>query len=537
MLKNKNTYLFIGTIGIIITGFLMTNGIQHYVDIVFLDETSYLIRGSKMFGKIPKRWGPMYCAWYRVLMFFQSDLLKLYFLNFKLMAMIPSALLFLTLSRYSKVTILNLLISLGFLVSIFNLPIYPRVSFFCISIILVALFISSYLKDIFLKGLLFISMALLISYVRPEFYLTIILLLLTLATMFVFKTITYKKQYTLPIIVFLVAATILHLGLGNPLLIKLNGFNRSIIAFGEHFAYNYSQWNNIDLYLWLEWRDIFVQNFGDVNSLTDAIHNNFPMFWKHVYTNIIGFIYALTNLFTSFILPFKLSKTASLIIGLIIMVIALISFIRYFKKVINYEMLFLLVFAIPTLISCILVFPRNHYMVLIVPFISLILVRIINPMIKEENNSITLVGVILLSVLFISFGPRIDDFKYWKHDVKVNGVVNNIMALEILNIIDPNEEVRMLTSEGDLTPFLKINVDFVIPKEKKGVDFYTFLEQQNPDIIYVTNLMLFNPYFARDSTWQAFLTDYEAHGFNKKLLGDEINEFFLVSDEFSNYFD
>ncbi|MCB0451217.1 MAG: hypothetical protein KDC97_13970, partial [Confluentibacter sp.] len=102
LLENRTLQILLGIIGIIITGVLMTHGLKNAMDIYFLDETSYLVRGTKMFGAIPKRWGPLYCAWYRVLFIVENNLVDLFYLNYKLMAVIPSALLFAALSRYSK---------------------------------------------------------------------------------------------------------------------------------------------------------------------------------------------------------------------------------------------------------------------------------------------------------------------------------------------------------------------------------------------------------------------------------------------------
>ena len=144
LLDNRTFHVILGVIGIILVGVLMTSGLNGIMDIFFLDESYYLVRGTKMFGSIPKRWGPLYCTWYRGLFTVESNLVNLFYLNFKLMAIIPATLLFLALSRYSKSLLFALFIALCFLISNFNLPVYPKISFFCISIISGVLWMSSF---------------------------------------------------------------------------------------------------------------------------------------------------------------------------------------------------------------------------------------------------------------------------------------------------------------------------------------------------------------------------------------------------------
>ena len=532
--KNRTFHLTLGVIGILLTGILMTNGLKSSMDIFFLDESSYLVRGTKMFGSIPKRWGPLYCAWYRILYIFEENLVDLFYLNFKWMAILPSTLLFLALSRFSKSAILPLLIALSFLVSNFNLPVYPKISFYCSAIILSVLWASSFCKEVFYKALLFLSAALLLSFARPEFYLSFLLIIPATIVVLAIKKVKVKKQYVWAFSVFLLSAIILHIALGNPMLMKIGGHNRSLIAFGEHFAYNYAQWNNIDLYTWLAWEDIFREHFGNANSLTAAIQANFSLFWKHITSNLGEFISSFSNLVTSLIIPLKISTKAGIIVGIGILLFIVISISKNLKKVWNLEILFLLLLALPAIISSILIYPRNHYLVLLVPLVGTLLIASLN-FIATLKKSLTTIGIIALVGLFVLLGPKAGDYKYFEIR-KEEGILNNQMAVAMFQNVTLTQPVTMLSNEGDFAEFAHKKIRWIVPSSKKQEGFSTFLENENPDIIYLTQSIYKNPYYANDQSWNTFLKQYEEYGYQKKMLDEEVKEFFLIKSQLINYF-
>lgn len=60
------------------------------MDVLFWDESLYLSRGLSMFDHIPKDWGPSYSLWYKLLSYFISDRVELYYFNFKLTTILIS---------------------------------------------------------------------------------------------------------------------------------------------------------------------------------------------------------------------------------------------------------------------------------------------------------------------------------------------------------------------------------------------------------------------------------------------------------------
>lgn len=526
--ENRTVQIAFGLLAIAATGFLMTKGLKGAMDIFFLDESSYLVRGTKMFKNIPKRWGPLYCTWYKFLSFGQPDKVNLFYLNFKLMAVLPAMALFLALSRYAKNLFVPLLIVLCYLVSAFNLPVFPKISFFCITLIFLTIYISSFAKDAAQKWLLFLSVAMLLSFARPEFYMSFLFIGLVGIGLFLLKKIELKKSFVLPFLAFAAVAAVLHLGLGNPLLMKIEGHNRSLIAFAEHFSYNLSQWQNLDVYTWLAWEDYFAEHFGEAASITEVMKANPSMFWKHVFSNLSNTFTNVMALLTALVLPFKLPVGVSIAIGIVLILVVLVSLFTDFKAFNKIEFIFLICLVIPALISCLLVYPRNHYLVMLVPIASLLLVIVSNKLELNPKFDVRLITAIAL--LFIFLNPKASDFKYFEIR-KDEGVLNNQLAIELFDSPQFPAGAVVFSNEGDFSHFLKKDIDWVAANDKLHQNFDAYRATNNPDVIYITKTIHKNPYYIEDATWQQFLKDYETLNYQRYELQPGIQEYLLIKDK------
>ena len=137
---------FVGIFFLIISGINATSGLEHYMDVLFWDESLYLSRGLSMFEYIPRDWGPSYSLWYKLLSVFIPDRVELYYFNFKLTTILLSISLFLLLLACGVQRILAFLFSLFFISSFINIPVWPRVSHFCIIVIITGILIAKYQK-------------------------------------------------------------------------------------------------------------------------------------------------------------------------------------------------------------------------------------------------------------------------------------------------------------------------------------------------------------------------------------------------------
>ena len=77
---------------ILLVGWVYTFEIESVLDIALYDETSYLYRGLLIPNGFPSaEAAPLYALWYYLLSLLQHDAIDLYFLNYKLMTVLPPA--------------------------------------------------------------------------------------------------------------------------------------------------------------------------------------------------------------------------------------------------------------------------------------------------------------------------------------------------------------------------------------------------------------------------------------------------------------
>src|SRR5215217_4847490 len=165
---------------LLLAGLKFTYRLPSILDIDLLDESGYLYKGVRLItdGVPSAENAPLYAAWYYMLSLLQPDRVALYFLNYKALTVLPPILVFFLLRRYGLSTLAGVIISGLFLVSAANLPVMPKPNHFALIIILLSLIAATYTKRDTLAILLVSIGTLVCSYVRPEFFLTYLLILM-----------------------------------------------------------------------------------------------------------------------------------------------------------------------------------------------------------------------------------------------------------------------------------------------------------------------------------------------------------------------
>lgn len=280
----------IAGIGVLVyCGLHIYAGLENHMDIQFADEAAYLRFGLDLPGHLNRDWGPLYAIWYKLLSFFTTDTIKLYYLNFRLTAIIPPILLLLFLWRMGVNFILAFFISYCVLVSEANISVWPRVSQFCIILLLSGLILSTYFKNKFYQLLLLTLVTFLCSYARPEFYLAFILLLFITILLGFYQPITFNKKTTGWIIFYVIIIASLHLFFRFPSN-NFFGFNRGVAAFYQHYAFNLRIQHKLDVDAWLGWEDLAKSTFGNCNSMLCVIINQPKIFILNTLFNIKNYI-------------------------------------------------------------------------------------------------------------------------------------------------------------------------------------------------------------------------------------------------------
>jgi hypothetical protein len=93
------------------------------------------------------------------------------------MTLLPVLALFVVMRGYKISRILALVLAVGFLYSPINFPTSPKVSHFVVILLLVGAFVANRSKSGVLQSAVFVLTALLAAYVRPEYFLSFLLML------------------------------------------------------------------------------------------------------------------------------------------------------------------------------------------------------------------------------------------------------------------------------------------------------------------------------------------------------------------------
>ncbi|MCO5232374.1 MAG: hypothetical protein LC105_09845 [Chitinophagales bacterium] len=518
----------IGAFIIFLTGWYFTRDLSQSLDILFWDEANYMKSGWMIPNKFNHSWGPSYAIWYKILSLFESDSIQLYFLNYRLMTIIPAMVLFVFLAFANIRTWAAWGIGLLFLFATINITVWPKISHFCISIFLIGLILMRYISSYPIKISFLSLFALYIAYARPEFYLTYLAILGLWILSVCIKDFRSKKAWWISIGL-ISLGFLIQFKMGNPLL-NFQG-DRSALAFAQHFTFNYFKWKNIDQDFWITWMPYYHELFHDATSIKAAYQNNSQLFQMHILSNIQNYFVSGFQLFSDAMLPEKLIKisiTGRLIIIAIggFLMFGLASQDKYFENIIhglkrNVLVIILLgIMVLPTLASSFLIYPRLHY-ILFHYFFFILLVSIFFFSKSTENKSVNrwtiVIATVILGVVLWQMPSTKDyhHFDMWRKE-RSQANLNTVKKLRAYNFTTP---IRLLENEGGMNIFLPNNYSWV-RGFAKDTTWTAYIEKEHVDIIYVTPSLTKYPTLKSDSTWYLFKSQPENYGFEKVNTGN-----------------
>jgi hypothetical protein len=210
------------------------------------------------------------------------------------------------------------------LIGAINLPVWPKVSHFALIVILVTLAAAGRIRVPSARWAVLCAGALLAAYVRPEFFLSFVLL----AACFVYVLVRSEERRggRLAAAGAVIGLTVvLIVGWGPP----IGGGERSFGAFAQHFARNWVVWTGSNLNPWTDGRAIMAQNFGGAASVARAMLNTPAVFARHVVANLIaapGDLYRLLFVHADLLLPDRQRAWEAL--GLFLLVIGVLLWTR-----------------------------------------------------------------------------------------------------------------------------------------------------------------------------------------------------------------
>ena len=502
---------------ILIAGLKFTFGIENTLDIGLYDESQYLDRGVTLWnsGLPSSANAPLYAIWYFILSLLEPNRVNLYYLNYKLTIIALPILIYYLLRRNTVSILVSLIISWLVLVSPANAVTWPKVSHFGLLLILATILVIGH-KGPLLRSSVFASIgALLVSYVRPEYFLTYILSTVLFIFLFIRDYKELERQYSLGLMACGLLLSVLLIGtLGFP----ITG-NRSMLAFGQHFSLNWVYWNRSAINPWTNWGEIISHNFGSVHSLPEAFAQNPSAFLKHVTYNILNFLRFTPKLFFPVNLKeISASVVALLSIGLLVanLVIAYLSNTHYArlltfisnvrKNILQYQRLLILVglFLVPGLVSIIIIYPRDHYL-LVFSVLMVAIIAILSTSPDFKQGQVNFKKLFFFCAVTLIATPGVPQGQNFAPKPNVN-TIQFIQSMEI------SEQVNLLEAQGGYNIYLGSNFHRV-KEYDKNANFDHFRADRNINMVVVSDLLLKDARFANDPEWQSFLENYHQSGY------------------------
>jgi hypothetical protein len=520
--------LVAGSFIIGIVGWYFTRDLFQSLDVLFWDEANYMQSGLRITEKFNHSWGPAYAVWYKLISLFESDTIKLYFLNFRLLTILPAIALFVLLAISNIRLWVSFSLGLFFVFANINLPVWPKVSHYCIFIFLTGMIIAKYIPSKLIK-IAFISLfALNISYARPEFFLTYVAILGLWVIALFYKDFRNTKAIIISVLI-IGFGLLIQVKMGNPLF-NFQG-DRSALAFAQHFMFNYFEWNHIDQDWWITWMSYYHDLFGNVTSIKDAYHTNPKLFHLHFLTNFQNYFVQASQLYSDAMLPEKIIRIPQIVRivilalgGIVMIVISTNS--KYLNTIVNgfkkntLSILFMLFLVAPTVISCFVIYPRTHYMIfqyfLLIFLISILFFSI--PTANKNYDRFTLLYSVLLIGLIFILMPSTKDYHHfdlWRKETSQA----NLKSIEKINSYNFKGPIHLLENEGGMNIFLGKNYSWV-RGFMKDTTWTAYLEKEQVDIIYVTPSLVKYPTLKQDSTWYDFESHPEKYGYVKVHPGN-----------------
>ncbi|MGA0556372.1 hypothetical protein ACO2Q8_06970 [Larkinella sp. VNQ87] len=544
-MKNRLMGSLAGVGLLIVAGLALTHNLPGRYDVVFGDEMTYLASGlAYTFPPDPylAQWGSLYAAWLWFLHLFTPDTLDLFYLNWRLLIILTGALLFLYLYLRKSGFSVSLFCALCFQFSTLNVLLDPRISAFTLCLMLAGLCVIQ-ARSWSARSVLLITAltSLFCAYVRPEFYVTMLIALgLALGTFLLPKLRgNYRSASAWSGLVgVIVCIVVMRFLFGNPLAQREQGSDRSFDAFVQHFSINYNTWNNrpIDIPI-IQQFELIAAVFGpEVKSMRDAFRVHPDLVLRHFWMNITNTTKAefrvLGSLFFETPLnhlnsPYRKWILAALLAGIVFGLIDWRGTIRQLTRKgirLTVRELAFLILLLPSLGSVVLVFPRTHYLyfhaVALVTIIAFFLGHIKLRVMQSPVWLGTLASLMMVWVIYQASQQQ--------KEIRPTPVADNIRFIRSLELTGPvtsleREWYRVFLYGREQKPHW-IQVELYQP----NTDFGRFLEEKKVNFILMTRDM--QRYFAQDRGFAAFLPKAEAGGF-VRLKAPEPNGYLLIRPE------
>ena len=524
-LRLENADLFVLFI-LLLAGLKFTSGIQGVLDVSLYDESVYLHSGAALpqAGLPAPAFAPLYALWYYALSLIQPDRVALYYLNYVLTTVLPPLWLYVLL-RINRVPVIgSTFLAAYFLITQANFVTWPRVTHFALLIVLIFACAASFARRIETALAVMAAGAVLASYARPEYFLSMLLLLALGAGLLVIHRRDRIGGAALALTASVVLAAVLVAIFGLPAFNK-GGEERLFYAFAQHFAINWGQWNHVapdsPFQPQDNFQEIAARYFGDATTVSAAWHHNPGMFAKHVLTNITRLIARFPGLFLHhenlFLPPGTRNENIEARLTLLLLPAWLYverrSWLPNLRPNLRRHRSLIVclgVLCLPLLPVVAEIYPHDHYLIL--PGVLIFAVAAIllfgqpaeTPSSAPGPRTLALLSLTLLAATpSVSHRPAVD-----------TPIARTIRYIHALGITQP---VTELDAEGGYHNYQPANYQQVTEFDKHE-SFDRFRRDHGINMIVLTKRLREDSHLASDPEWQSFLEHYQEAGFEEQAV-------------------
>lgn len=511
----------------------MFRNYTQFLDISMVDETGYMELLNFNPLLYPGGYGPMYSLSYKIVYQFIPDFINLHYFFVIVLTWLPPLSLFFFLRSRKVSFVISMLFSWLFFITSYIAAFdwWARTSHYSITLLfLFLIFINRYRQyPLLILAYTFLFFKIL-SYVRPELNMASYFVLLFLIIIVIYKLVKRKySKINLKLLDKLLLSSLVVVYLSMFLMWKSPTTNtgRMYFALGQHYTMNYNKWNGLGRIDFLYWEKIFKEHFGESKTFSDMYKNNPKETIKHVTENIKSYIIQTLDFVSELFLPkvyFKFNYIIKwiIIISVIVFFIFRIGWNVYSKILIDkvikdfYFLFVVTSFALPSLVASFVIFPREHYFIMQLPFFIYLFYLILYPLVKIYNNVLhnKIFTIIVLVILFIGT-PHVSKFVRY----------NNFQTYEYPNYLPYIKAVRKLHIKKTINYLHhEINLIYVTKNFKKfgyfsGFPFYdSIIVKDSINMLYVNNFLFDLKPHQSDSTFSYFMNNYPKLGWQKLQL-------------------
>lgn len=391
LLPHYRSLLFV--LLLLLCGLRLTWNLSSTVEVpATTDDFTYLIKGPTVLAHLnghqlepiphtefrgesyDPNFGPGYSLWLMTCSKFVRDPLLMFCFSAAFLSILNTLLLFALMRSNNMSDVFAFLVAYCYLLSPLSLPVVPKVTSYCVTILLITLLVLVRCKAMYPKYLIALAGTACMMFVRPEFKLS--LALIAMMTLREAWSLMSQREWTTRKSIALLSVSgwimILCYIFGN---IFSDDSGRFQVAYGQHFAYNYAHWNRLDIDPFVAYQSIVQQVFGQTSGFLDMLYHHPGPILHHFTTNLVHYLGAVIQYLLGVFLPtvwFPIGPWGVLSIYLVA-----VSGWLYFKKIslrlsqVNQpftkhstSLTIGLAWLLPSIITCLIFAPRAHYLAL-----------------------------------------------------------------------------------------------------------------------------------------------------------------------------